>query len=149
MEEVSPGIRGRGNVQGIQVINDIDYDSLGNNFRLHKEHGLNALQIAGRRLRGLDTALDISLLCLSIFLMVVLISVVSWYFCQKRKKSRSRLHDNIKGTSGGKYPEITVVRSKATGSDDSSNTSENTDTFSDVSSIWDSGKGKVLLILIW
>mmetsp|Transcript_941 Transcript_941/g.1136 ORF Transcript_941/g.1136 Transcript_941/m.1136 type:complete len:187 (+) Transcript_941:121-681(+) len=110
---------------------------------LSEKQGLNSserlLGLKSRRLKGLDTTLDIALLSLSIILVVILTAVVTW-FCLQKKRLTRKIREKDEKLDKAKHPEITIMRSRMTGSDDSSKT--NDDAFSDVSSIWDSASQK-------
>ncbi len=138
----------------IQIDNgrdDMDMDRISQHRHRHRirsaiyqetsseRHGLSPsskrpVSSESRRLEGLGTTLDILLLSISIMLVVILIVMVTW-FCFKKRKDR---RNDEKLAKRKQHPEITIVRSRMTGSDDSSKT--NDDALSDVSSIWDSGK---------
>lgn len=84
----------------------------------------------------LNNTLDITLLVISILLVITLIVVVSW-FCYQKRKDQNKIQELKVTANTQNYPEITIIRSNMKGSEDSTDTKG--DSFSVVSSIWDTG----------
>lgn len=101
--------------------------------------------IAGRlirKTRGLEDPVEISLFIVSICITVALGIIVSWFFIKKRREKKKIYNtDSMSEAEEKKYPEITVIKSKIIESEDHSSHTKD-DSASDISSIWDSGKGK-------
>lgn len=98
-----------------------------------------------RKTRGLDNPVEISLFLVSICVTVALGIIVSWFFIKKRREEKKINNaDCLSEAEEKKYPEITVIKSKIIESEDHSSHTKD-DSASDISSIWDSGKEKIII----